>query len=274
MDIKILQKSSRLPVLFVGHGSPMNALHGNPFYQSWQSLGAQFGHSWPKPELILCVSAHWLSQGWCLTAMAQPRTIHDFGGFPAELFAQQYPAPGWPEAAAALAQQLHPPGSALPLQLDDHAWGLDHGAWSVLKPMFPAADIPVIQLSMDASQPPAAHVAMGQQLAVLRQQGVLIVASGNLVHNLRALRMDAAEGQAYDWALDFDQIIARQIEAGDLSALQDFQQLPSSSMAHPSTEHFLPLLYAAGAVQAGEPVRFFNTSFQAASISMRSVVWG
>lgn len=274
MHLKILQKSSRLPVLFVGHGSPMNALHGNPFYQSWQSLGAQFGQHWPKPQLILCISAHWLTQGWHLTAMAQPRTIHDFGGFPAELFAQQYPAPGWPEAAAALAQQLHPPGSALPLQLDDHVWGLDHGAWGVLKPMFPAADIPVIQLSMDASQPPAAHVAMGQQLGALRSQGVLIVASGNIVHNLRALRMDAAENQAYDWALDFDQTTARQIEAGDLSALQDFQQSPSSPMAHPSTEHFLPLLYAAGAVQADEPVRFFNTSFQAASISMRSVVWG
>ncbi len=274
MNLKILQKSSRLPVLFVGHGSPMNALQGNTFYQSWQSLGAQFGHHWPKPQLILCISAHWLTQGWHLTAMAQPRTIHDFGGFPAALFAQQYPAPGWPEAAAELAQQLQPPGSMLSVQLDDHAWGLDHGAWGVLKPMFPAADIPVIQLSMDTSQPPSAHFALGQQLGALREQGVLIVASGNLVHNLRALRMDAADGQAYDWALDFDQTIARQIETADLTALQDFQQLPSSHMAHPSPEHFWPLLYAAGAVQANEPVRFFNVSFQAASIAMRSVVWG
>ncbi len=274
INVNILQKSDRLPVLFVGHGSPMNVLPGNLFYQSWQSLGAQFGQTWSKPQLILCISAHWLTEGWQLTAMDKPKTIHDFGGFPSVLYEQQYPAPGWPAAAVALAGQLCQPGSDLALQLDTHAWGLDHGAWGVLQPMFPAADIPVIQLSMAHGHTAAEHFSLGQQLAGLREQGVLIVASGNIVHNLRALRMDAADGQAYDWVLEFDQTVAKQIESGDLAALQDFQKLPTCALAHPSTEHFLPLLYAAGAVHADEPAQFFNASFQAASISMRSVIWG
>ncbi len=271
---KILQNSSRMPVLFVGHGSPMNVIEDNAYRQSWQALGAEFGIKWPKPQLIVCISAHWLTQGWWLTAMAQPKTIHDFGGFPQELFAQQYPAPGHPQAAYELAAMLHQPHTGQPLGLDEQAWGLDHGAWGVLKPMFPGADIPVVQLSMDYSRLAAEHFALGQQLKVLRERGVLIVASGNIVHNLRALRMDAAAGQSYDWAQAFDQAIADQVQSGDLAQLQNFQSLPSASQAHPTFEHFLPLLYAAGAVDAHEPVRFFNASFQAASISMRSVVWG
>lgn len=269
-----LQNSVRMPIIFVGHGSPMNVIEDNVFRRNWQELGAQFGVKWPKPQLILCISAHWLTRGWSLTAMAQPKTIHDFGGFPPELFAQQYPAPGSPQVAQELAEVLRQPGTGAALQLDDHAWGLDHGAWGVLKPMFPAADIPVIQLSMDASQPHSAHFSLGQQLAPLRDCGVLVVASGNIVHNLRALRMDALGNQAYDWAQEFDQAVAKTIETGELQALKQVQELPSFAQAHPSDEHFLPLLYAAGAAQANESVKFFNTGFQAASIAMRSVVWG
>ncbi len=270
-----LQKSARMPVLFLGHGSPMNALGHNDYYRSWQALGRQFGQKWPKPQLILCISAHWLTQGWWLTAMAQPKTIHDFSGFPAELYAEQYPAPGFPAAAAELAQLLQQPGNQQPLGLDSHHWGLDHGAWAVLKPMFAAAECPVIQLSMDERRPAADHLALGRQLKTLRDRGVLIVASGNIVHNLRALQMAATPQQSYDWARQFDDTIATYLEQGDTVALQNFQQLGSLvRQAHPTVDHFLPLLYAAAAVDPSEKPEFFNTEFQAASISMRSVVWG
>lgn len=272
--LKTLHTSARMPVLFVGHGSPMNVIEDNVYRRGWQAMGARFGQSWPKPQLILCVSAHWLTSGWCLTGMAQPKTLHDFGGFPPELYAQQYPAPGWSQAAQELAQWLRHPHTGEPVQLDLQTWGLDHGAWGVLKPMFGAADIPVIQLSIDASRPAAEHLALGQQLKALRGHGVLLVASGNIVHNLRALRLDAAPDQAYDWAQAFDDAVALAIQSGDQAALQDYENLPGCALAHPSDEHFLPLLYAAGAAEAGEPVSFFNTGFQAASISMRSVLWG
>jgi len=270
----ILKNTAPLPVLFVGHGSPMNALPGNPYYQHWQALGGEFGVKWPRPQLILCISAHWLTHGWWLTAMARPKTIHDFGGFPQELFDQQYPAPGWPEAAHMMGGLLRQPGSGLPVQLDAQEWGLDHGAWGVLKPMFPAADIPVIQLSMDYSRPMAEHVALGQQLKGLRTLGVLIVASGNIVHNLRTMQRDAAPDQAFDWAQDFDQTIAGYLQTGKLQALQDFQQLASARLAHPSHDHMLPLLYAAAAAEPDEVPQFFNANIQAASISMRSAIWG
>ncbi len=268
-----LRKSRRMPVVFLGHGSPMNAIEDNAYRRSWQSLGGEFGVKWPTPQLILCVSAHWLTQGWWLTGMAQPKTIHDFGGFPKALFDQQYPAPGFPQAAQEISELVRQPGNAQPLSLDLQHWGLDHGAWAVLKPMFPQANIPVLQLSMDYSRPPAEHYALGQQLKALRELGVLIVGSGNIVHNLRTLQMGALS-QAYDWALEFDQTIARYLQQADFAALQDFQRLGAvAQQAHPSHEHFLPLLYCAGAVAADEAPQFFNTSFQAASISMRSVLW-
>jgi len=273
--MNILPKTDRMPVLFLGHGSPMNALPGNAYYQSWQGLGAQFGTQWPRPRHIVCVSAHWLTNGWWLTAMTQPKTIHDFGGFPQALFEQQYPAPGFPAAARELAEVLRQPQTQLPLQLDEQQWGLDHGAWGVLKPMFAAADIPVIQLSMDYRRPPSEHLNLGQQLLPLRDRGVLIVASGNIVHNLGTMQDDASPGQTYDWAREFDETIAGYLQAGDLQALQDFHKLGNiARLSHPTHEHFLPLLYAAGAAHAGEVPHFFNTNFQAASISMRSVIWG
>ncbi|EYC51612.1 dioxygenase [Hylemonella gracilis str. Niagara R] len=268
-----------MPVLFIGHGSPMNAIEDNSYRRSWQSLGAAFGEGgrWPRPRLILCISAHWLSNGWWLTGQAQPRTIHDFGGFPAELFAQQYPAAGAPEAARAIADWL---GEDWDVGVDEgvgeQGWGYDHGSWGVLKPMFPEADIPMLQLSMDYHRSPADHFALGGRLAALRDQGVLIVGSGNIVHNLRAARWGAQdETSAYDWARTFDEEVTRRIEAGQLAALADFQQLGDvARLSHPTHEHFLPLLYTAGAVDPQrDRVEFFNAGIQMASISMRSVIW-
>ena len=260
-----------MPVLFLGHGSPMNAIEDNEYRRSWQALGSQFGQKLPQPQLILCISAHWLTQGWWLTGMDKPKTIHDFGGFPQELFDQQYPAPGAPAAAQEISRLIAQPT----VGLDKDEWGLDHGTWSVLKPMFPKANIPVVQLSMDYARPPAEHYAIGQQLKGLRERGVLIVGSGNIVHNLRATRRGTPANQAYDWAIEFDGKVAGQMEKGDLAGLADFQKLGSvAQLAHPTYDHYLPLLYAAGAVDPKEPLRFFNDNYQSASISMRSAVWG
>ena len=266
---------ARLPVLFVGHGSPMNVIDDTPFRQAWQTLGTRFGTQWARPKLILCISAHWITQGgWWMTGMAQPKTIHDFGGFPDELFAQQYPAPGAPEWAMQTAAQLMQPNTGQPVGVDLHEWGLDHGCWGILKPMFPEADIPVVQLSIDYHRPPAEHFGMGQQLNHLRQEGVLIVASGNTVHNLRTMQRSAADNQAYEWAIEFDAWVAEQIKQGNNEALVDFQKLGAvAQMAHPSYDHYLPLLYAAGAADADDTVAFFNEGHQLASIAMRSVIW-
>jgi 4,5-DOPA dioxygenase extradiol len=274
-----LQPSPRMPVLFVGHGSPMNVIEDNHWRRSWQTLGQQFadprGHGanarYPAPQLILCISAHWLTRGWQVTGMERPATIHDFGGFPQALFDMQYPAPGWPAVAEGISAALRHP----PVEVDEHQWGLDHGAWSVLQPMFPAARIPVMQLSMDYSRPPQEHLALGRQLRALRERGVLIVGSGNIVHNLRAMVRTAADDQAQDWALEFDAITTRHLRESNPSRLADFLNLGElARLAHPTHEHFLPLLHAAGAVYPGEEPVFFNEGFQMGAISMRSVVWG
>jgi len=262
-------------VLFIGHGSPMNAIEDNAFRREWVALGQSLlGDGVTRPRAILCISAHWLTRGWWLTAMASPRTIHDFAGFPQTLFDVQYPAPGDPALAQELAHSLIQPSDGLHPGLDTGHWGLDHGAWSVLLPMFPLADIPVIQLSMDVARPMAEHLALGRQLATLRSQGILIVASGNTVHNLRAMHRDAADDQAYDWALSFDAEVADCITRHDMEGLA---RLPSTSswgsMAHPSWEHYLPVLYAAGAAGEAAYAQYFNEAFQGASIAMRSVVW-
>lgn len=268
---KSLQPSARMPVLFLGHGSPMNAIEDNEYRRSWQALGAEFGVKFPRPQLILCISAHWLTRGWWLTAMPKPKTIHDFGGFPQALFDQQYPAPGAPLAAREISGLFKTPS----VGLDPQEWGFDHGSWSVIKPMFPLADIPMIQLSIDYDRPAAEHFAIGQQLKALRDRGVLIVGSGNTVHNLRAMRRDMPSMQAFDWALEFDRFTADHISKGDLAGLSNFQKLGKvAQMAHPTYDHFLPLLYSAGAVDAAEPVRYFNANYQMGAIAMRSVVWG
>jgi len=265
----------RQPVLFIGHGSPMNAIEDNAFRRAWSALGEDLlAEADSRPRAILCISAHWVTRGWWLTGMASPRTIHDFGGFPQALFDVQYPAPGDPELARELAEALTQPSDGQPLGLDGGHWGLDHGAWSVLQPMFPKADIPVIQLSIDMGCPMSEHLALGRQLAGLRSMGILIVASGNTVHNLRAMHRDATPDQAYDWAMAFDAEVADCITRHDVNGLAD---LPGSSavgrLAHPSWEHYAPLLYAAGAAGESAYASFFNEAFQGASIAMRSVVW-
>lgn len=277
--LESLRPSARMPVLFVGHGSPMNVIEDTAWRFTWRDLGQELLARPERPQLILCISAHWLTQGgWCLLGMAQPRTIHDFGGFPRVLYEQRYPAPGAPGVARTLAAQLRSPATGEPLRLDEHEWGLDHGAWGVLLPMFPAADIPVLQLSMDYSRPPAEHFALGQQLRALRDQGVLIVASGNIVHNLGYMRTGAGINATYPWAHAFDAQVTELVRQDRLAELAQFQQWGQAEqvaeLSHPTYEHFLPLLYAAGAVESGESLRFFNTGFQAASISMRSIAWG
>ena len=264
-----------LPVMFLGHGSPMNAIEDNEFHQAWVEMGAQFGADkrWPLPRLVLCVSAHWLTRGWQITANIHPPTIHDFGGFPKALFDQQYPAPGHPQAAREIADLLGQGDTPVAVSLSTE-WGLDHGCWSVLKPMFAHANIPVLQLSMDGTRPAKDHFAVGQQLRGLRQQGVLIVASGNTVHNLGALQMQMGSQEAVDWARSFDAWVADRITAHALQDLTDYEERGQEArMAHPSAEHFLPLLYAAGAASAEDKVNYFNTGFQLGSIAMRSVLW-
>lgn len=267
--------TERQPVLFIGHGSPMNAIEDNPFRRAWSALGDELlSEPGGRPRAILCISAHWMTRGWWLTGMASPRTIHDFGGFPQALFDVQYPAPGEPGLARTLASALIQPSDGDALGLDEGQWGLDHGAWSVLLPMFPRADIPVVQMSIDVARPMEEHLALGRQLAALRTQGILIVASGNTVHNLRAMQWEAKADQAYDWAAGFDAQVAELITRHDINGLA---QLPASSvfarMAHPSWEHYMPLLYAAGAAGESAYATFFNEAFQGASVAMRSVVW-
>ncbi len=272
-------RAPRMPVLFLGHGSPMNAIEDNGYRRAWQAVGARFGREFARPTAIVCISAHWLTRGWWLTGMAMPRTIHDFGGFPQALFDQHYPAPGAPHLATTVATELTA-ATAWPVGVDASEWGLDHGSWGVLKPMFPEADIPVLQLSIDYARPLAEHLAMGRHLRFLRERGVLVVGSGNIVHNLRALvapRPGCEDACAFGWASDFDAATASALSRGDAAALCDLAALCQSAaiakMAHPTHEHYLPLLYAAGAAHPGDTVQFFNEGFQAGSISMRSVIW-
>lgn len=272
-----LKPSKRQPVLFMGHGSPMNVLPGNPWRDEWEKLGSQLLQREDAPQLIVCISAHWLTRGgWFVTGMDKPRTIHDFGGFPKALHEMQYPAPGAPDFAKDLARSIHVPAPELPdVGVDTSEWGLDHGTWSVLLPMFPQARIPVVQLSMDYSRPLSEHYQIGAQLRALRERGVLIVGSGNIVHNLRRTQQEARPDQAYDWAIEFDQHVHGLISKGDLAGLQQVQQLGSvMQQAHPTHDHYLPLLYAAAAVHPDEQPLIFNQGFQAASISMQSVMWG
>ncbi len=257
-----LNSSEKMPVLFVGHGSPMNAIENNEITRKWADIGAKL----PMPQAILCLSAHWLTSGTLITSMEKPRTIHDFGGFPAELDQQQYPAPGSPELAESIIrlQQENLIGK-------DHDWGLDHGTWSVLKHMFPLANIPVLQLSIDYSRPPEFHFELAQQLTKLREKGVLIIGSGNIVHNLKQLRNS---DKIYDWALEFDTKIASWIETGDNQSAVNFLKMGSvAQMAHPTYDHFLPLIYTLGMKSKSDQPEFFNLGFQMSSISMRSVIW-
>jgi 4,5-DOPA dioxygenase extradiol len=250
----------KLPVLFVGHGSPMNAIEENEFSQAW----AQIGKSLPRPRAILCISAHWETTGVQTTTMEAPRTIYDFYGFPPELYAVRYPAPGSPALAGLVKQIVH----SVAVQ-PDLTWGLDHGAWSVLRRMFPGADIPVVQLSLDNTKSPQEHYALGKELSVLRQRGVLIVGSGNMVHNLRMIQWGEA---AFDWALEFDELLRQLILAGDHPAIVQYSQFGRlATLSIPTLEHFLPLLYTLAAKDESEPVSFFTEKVTLGSISMRGV---
>jgi 4,5-DOPA dioxygenase extradiol len=254
--------STRMPVLFVGHGSPMNAITANAYRASWQALGARL----PRPEAVLCVSAHWLTRGTAVTTGHPLKTIHDFYGFPPALFAEQYPVPDARAFAQATIDAIRSTRVAA-----DTEWGLDHGAWAVLKPMYPAGDVAVFQLSIDATQPPRRHLEIGREIGPLRDRGVMIVASGNIVHNLATMRPGAAP---YDWALEFDAYAARALGERDDKALADYLWLGrAAELAVNSAEHYLPLLYAAGARRDDDTLEFFNESIDLASISMRSVIF-
>lgn len=258
-----MEQKTRMPAIFFGHGSPMNALEENRYTQAWRELGAAM----PRPQAIISVSAHWLTRGTAVTAMALPPTIHDFGGFPQALFGMQYPAPGDPALAARVADLLAPVAVHA-----DHQWGLDHGTWSVLVKAFPDADIPVIQLSIDATQPNAFHFELGRRLGALREEGVLLMASGNVVHNLRAMRRD---GAPYDWALRFNGHIRDSLLRGDGASLIDYLQWGDDArLSVPTPEHFLPLLYLAGARRADEPVTIAVDGIDAGSLSMLTAVAG
>jgi 4,5-DOPA dioxygenase extradiol len=248
-----------MPVLFIGHGSPMNAIELNEFSQSW----IEAGRSVPRPKAILCISAHWETDGTFVTAMEQPRTIHDFYGFPEELFEVQYPAPGSPDLARSIRGIVRKTTVHL-----DHGWGLDHGAWTVLCRMYPDVGIPVIQLSLDRSKEPRFHYELGRELRALRDRGVLIIGSGNIVHNLGMMRWQQG---GFDWAVEFDGILKELILTKDHDTLYHYTRLGrAADLGVPTNEHFLPLLYILALQQEGEKVSFFAEKVTLGSISMRS----
>ena len=257
---------SRLPVVFLGHGNPMNALDRNAYTEAWRDMGEML----PRPRAVLCVSAHWYGPGTAVTAMARPRTIHDFGGFPRELFEFRYEPAGDPELAQAIRTLLQPVDIAL-----DHEWGLDHGAWSVLCHVYPHADVPVLQLSLDANLPASAHYALGRQLRSLREQGVLILGSGNLVHNLHTYAWGRHPVEPYDWALEFETRLRKAMEAGDHASIIEYEAAGRVAMLSvPTPEHFLPLLYVLGASHPGETIAFPVAGIDGGSVSMLSVLVG
>lgn len=260
-----LPLSDKMPVLFLGHGSPMNAIEDNIFVKAFQELG----NSIPTPKAIICVSAHWFTNGTMVTAMDFPSTIHDFGGFPKELYEVQYNAKGERELAKTTKEILKP----IEVKLD-YDWGLDHGAWSVLKHLYPKADIPVIQLSIDYRKGPEYHFELAQKLKNLRVKGVLIVGSGNIVHNLGLLDFPNLnkENYGFDWALESKNKINDWIIDGDLKSLIDYRNKGRAiNLSIPTPEHFLPLIYALGLKQKSDSISIFNDQMVGGSISMTSL---
>ncbi|MDP1800734.1 MAG: 4,5-DOPA dioxygenase extradiol [Bacteroidota bacterium] len=263
-----LAATDKMPVLFIGHGNPMNALNDNEFVTGWKTMAKNL----PKPKAILCISAHWETNGTFVTAMKSPRTIHDFGGFPNELFETKYPAPGSPEFALETKNTIKKTTVGL-----DEKWGLDHGTWSILKPMFPNADIPVFQLSLDYNQPPQYHYELAKELASLRKKGVLIIGSGNMVHNLGMVKANSMaeidKEYGFDWALEMNNIFKTKILAQDHRALINYESLSKSAkLAIPTREHYLPLLYTLALQEKNETPQFFNDKAIAGSLTMTSVL--
>jgi len=260
----LFENTDTMPVLFVGHGNPMNAIVDNDFVKGWRTMATEL----PRPNAILCISAHWETSGTFVTAMPKPPTIHDFGGFPQALFDVQYPAPGSPQ----LAEETKNTVTSTPVGLDQR-WGLDHGCWSVLLQMFPDADIPVIQMSLDYNKPPQAHYELAKELAALRRKGVLIIGSGNMVHNLGMVAWDKGTDKAfaYDWALDANDTLKELIAAGNHKELFRYESLGKElQLAVPSPDHYLPMLYPLSLQEKNEQVSFFNDTTVMGSISMTS----
>jgi len=252
-----------MPAIFFGHGSPLNALQLNDWTRGWAALG----QSLPRPRAIVSISAHWYGAGTAVTAMAAPATIHDFGGFPRELYEVSYPAAGHPGLAKRVAALLQPTAVEL-----DQEWGLDHGTWSVLRHVFPRADVPVIQLSIDATQPPAFHYDLGRRLASLRDSGILVIGSGNIVHNLRLYAWGRYQAEPFDWAVRFDAEVRALLDEGHDAALIDYDALgPDAALAIPTPDHYLPFLYVLGLRAAGDPVSFPVDGIDGGSISMLTV---
>lgn len=255
-----------MPALFVGHGNPMNALERNATTERWAAIGKAL----PKPRAIVSVSAHWYVPGTAVTAMKVPRTIHDFGGFPPELFQVAYPAPGDPTLARRVQSLLGP----VPVALDQD-WGLDHGTWSVLCHLFPQADVPVVQLSIDETLSPKAHHELGKKLAPLREEGVLILGSGNVVHNLHAYSWGRRPVQPFDWAVRFESAVRKLISSGDPEPLIDWESLGTDArLSVPTPDHYLPLLYVVAQRRKSEAVSYPVEGFDGGSISMLSVQIG
>ncbi|WP_332025251.1 4,5-DOPA dioxygenase extradiol [Kaistella sp.] len=257
--------TEKMPVLFLGHGSPMNAIEENQFVQGFRNISREI----PKPNAILCISAHWFTNGTFVTAMQNPKTIHDFYGFPKELFEVQYPAPGNPELAKETAELLLPE-----IVEEDHSWGLDHGAWSVIKHLYPNAEIPVIQLSIDYTKPPQYHFDLAKKLQKLREKGILIIGSGNIVHNLRMIDWKNINtvGAGWDWAVEAREKTNNWLLDGNFQNLIDYQrQGVALQTAVPSPDHYLPLIYSLGLKEKSENLSLFNDELIGGSLSMTSV---
>lgn len=269
-DLSKLSESSpatqKMPALFVGHGSPMNAIEDNPFTQSLRKLGEIFKKEGKKPAAILVVSAHWLTRGSFVNSSPKPKTIHDFGGFPQALFDMQYPAPGSPEKAKETALLSH-------LLHETEEWGLDHGTWSILVHLFPEADIPVFQLSIDYHQPMQYHLDLAREIRSLREKGVLVIGSGNIVHNLRMSlpKLQTSDSSPYDWALEFDTWVAEKIALGDYAALTNYEQIGAAGkLSVPTPDHYIPMLYTLGLAESKEAVQQVYEEVSYGGISMRT----
>lgn len=262
------EEEEKMPVLFIGHGSPMNAIEDNIFSKRWQQMGKEI----QIPKAVVVVSAHWLTKGTMVTAMPNPKTIHDFGGFPQALFDVQYPAPGSPELATEIQKLITNPAVEL-----DHDWGLDHGTWSVVKHMYPDADIPVLQLSIDYYKPAAYHYELAKQLLSLRKKGVLIIGSGNMVHNLRMVAWDKLNEPEYgfDWALEMNDVFKNKISNGFHKELIQYEKLhKAATLAIPTPDHYYPLLYILALQTDNDKVEFFNDKAVGGSLTMTSVKIG
>lgn len=252
-----------MPAVFFGHGNPMNALEDNRYTKGWKELGKAL----QRPRAVLSVSAHWYVPETAVTAMAAPRTIHDFGGFPRELYEAAYPAPGDPRLARRVRELLAPADVGL-----DEGWGLDHGTWSVLTHVFPKADVPVVQLSIDKTKPAAFHFKLAKRLAPLREEGVLVIGSGNLVHNLHSFAWEGRPVKPFDWALRFEERARVLLAAGDYGPLIDYESLgPDAMLSAPTPDHYLPLLYVLALRLEGERTSFPVEGVDGGSISMLSV---